>query len=80
MNEKIKAVELLTAALKQVDAAMDAIEAFAAKRFHAAGLKIGRSEMSYLIHETGYGNRESEYRLFNFDNDIKKSASSGISI
>ncbi len=48
------------------------LQAFAAKRFHAAGLKIGRQEMSYLIRETGYGNRESEYRLFNFDNDIKK--------
>ena len=51
---------------------IEELEAFAAKRFHAAGLKIGRSEMSFLIHETGYGNRESEYRLFNFDNDIKK--------
>lgn len=48
------------------------LQAFAAKRFHAAGLKIGRAEMNYLIRETGYGNRESEYRLFNFDNDIKK--------
>ena len=48
------------------------LQAFAAKRFHAAGLKIGRREMDFLIRETGYGNRESEYRLFNFDNDIKK--------
>ena len=48
------------------------LEAFAAKRFHAAGLKIGRQEMNFLIRETGYGNRESEYRLFNFDNDIRK--------
>lgn len=48
------------------------LQAFAAKRFHAAGLKIGRQEMSFLIRETGYGNRESEYRLFNFDNDIRK--------
>ena len=50
----------------------DELQAFAAKRFHAAGLKIGRAEMNFLIRETGYGNRESEYRLFNFDNDIKK--------
>ena len=48
------------------------LQAFAAKRFHAAGLKIGRREMDFLIRETGYGNRESDYRLFNFDNDIKK--------
>ncbi len=48
------------------------LQGFAAKRFHAAGLKIGRPEMSFLIRETGYGNRESEYRLFNFDNDIRK--------
>lgn len=50
----------------------DELTAFAAKRFHAAGLKIGRSEMSFLIRETGYDNRESEYTLLNFDNDIKK--------
>lgn len=48
------------------------LESFAAKRFHAAGLKIGRSEMSFLIRETGYDNRESEYSLYRFDNDIKK--------
>ena len=50
------------------------LEAFAAKRFHAAGLKINRREMNFLIRETGYGNRESDYTLFNFDNDIKKIA------
>ena len=50
----------------------DELEAFAAKRFHAAGLKIGRREMNLLIRETGYDNRESEYTLFSFDNDIKK--------
>ncbi|MBR2548153.1 MAG: hypothetical protein IKF07_08185 [Eubacterium sp.] len=50
----------------------DELQAFAAKRFHAAGLKIGRQEMNFLLRETGYGNRDSEYRLFNFDNDIKK--------
>lgn len=48
------------------------LEAFAAKRFHAAGLKIGRQEMNFLLRETGYDNRESEYNLYRFDNDIKK--------
>lgn len=50
----------------------DELEAFAAKRFHAAGLRINRREMNFLIRETGYDNRESDYTLFNFDNDIKK--------
>ena len=48
------------------------LEAFAAKRFHAAGFKIQRREMNFLLRETGYDNKESEYNLFRFDNDIKK--------
>lgn len=48
------------------------LEAFAAKRIHENGSKIGRQEMDYLIRETGYENRESDYKLYNFDNDLKK--------
>ena len=48
------------------------LEAFAAKRFHACGFKIGRREMNLLLRETGYDNRDSEYDLFRFDNDIQK--------
>ena len=50
MNEKIKAVELLTAALKQVDAAMDAIEAFAeANDLPAPGSTIPVEKLAYLV-------------------------------
>ncbi len=46
--------------------------AFAEKRFRASGLGIKRDVLRYLIDETGYFNRESEYRIFNLENDIKK--------
>ncbi len=46
--------------------------AFAEKRFRASGLAIKRDVLRYLIDETGYFNRESEYRIFNLENDIKK--------
>jgi hypothetical protein len=50
MNEKIKAVELLAAALKQVDAAMDAIEAFAdAYDLPKPGSTIPLEELAYLV-------------------------------
>ena len=50
MNEKIKAVELLTAALKQVDAAMDAIEVFAeAYDLPAPGSTIPVEKLAYLV-------------------------------
>lgn len=48
------------------------LEAFAAKRFRAAGADIDRSTIRYLIDETGYFNRDTEYRLFNLENDIRK--------
>ncbi len=48
------------------------LASFANKRFRAAGFQIGRREMDFLIHETGYFNRESEYRLHNFENDLFK--------
>ena len=46
--------------------------AFAMKRISAAGLSISRSDMNILIQETGYFNKESDYRLYNFDNDLRK--------
>ena len=50
MKEKIKAVELLTAALKQVDAAMDAIDAFAdAHDLPKPGSTIPLEELAYLV-------------------------------
>ena len=48
------------------------IKAFIAKRLHDSGLKIGNNEMDFLIHETGYNNRESDYDLYSLDNDLKK--------
>ena len=45
---------------------------FAAKRFKAAGADISREVLKYFIDETGYFNRESEYRIYNLENDIKK--------
>jgi len=46
--------------------------AFAEKRFKAAGTEISRDCLKYFIDETGYFNRESEYRIYNLENDIKK--------
>lgn len=48
------------------------LTAFAEKRFRAAGRQISRATLKYLIDESGYFNRESEYRIFNLENDIKK--------
>ena len=45
---------------------------FAEKRFRAAGVQISRDTLRYLIDETGYFNKETEYRIFNLENDIKK--------
>lgn len=45
---------------------------FAEKRFKAAGVQISRDTLRYLIDETGYFNKETEYRIFNLENDIKK--------
>ena len=50
MNEKIKAVELMTAALKKVDAAMDAIDAFAeAYGLPKPGSTVPVEELAYLV-------------------------------
>lgn len=48
------------------------LNGFAEKRFKAAGVNIDRSVLKYLIDETGYFNRETEYTIFNLENDIKK--------
>jgi DNA polymerase-3 subunit delta len=48
------------------------LSAFAEKRFKAAGLNIDKSTLKYLIDETGYFFKESEYKIFNLENDIKK--------
>lgn len=48
------------------------LRSFAQKRFRSAGLAISPSVMERMIRATGYENRESTYRLFNFENDIRK--------
>lgn len=48
------------------------LTAFAEKRFKAAGTGISKADLRYFIDETGYFNRESEYRIYNLENDIKK--------
>lgn len=48
------------------------LNGFAEKRFSAAGVSIDRRVLKYLIDETGYFNRETEYTIFNLENDIKK--------
>lgn len=48
------------------------LNAFAEKRFRSAGINIDKSTLRYLIDETGYFNRETDYRIFNLENDIKK--------
>ena len=43
-----------------------------AKRVKAGGNEIDRRSAEYLIEETGYYNKESDYDLFDLDNDIRK--------
>lgn len=45
---------------------------FARKRFKSAGVEISGGNLALLIDASGYLNRESDYRLFNFENDINK--------
>lgn len=45
---------------------------FADKRFRAAGISVPSRTMEFLIDETGYYNKESDYDLFTFSNDITK--------
>lgn len=45
---------------------------FANKRFKTEEVAISDREMNFLIDATGYYNKESDYRLYNFENDILK--------
>ena len=40
--------------------------------WRGVGTIFKRSVLKYLIDETGYFNRETEYTIFNLENDIKK--------
>lgn len=48
------------------------LEGFAKKRFASAKVNITPAALRMLIEETGYTNKESDYHLYNFENDIKK--------
>ena len=45
---------------------------FADKRFRTGGVSVSSRTMDFLINETGYYNKESDYDLFTFSNDIVK--------
>lgn len=77
--EEIKASAVLPTALKKYAQVYDfdkidkaELNSFARKRFKAAGVEIGPRALSLLIDMTGYFNKESDYRLFHFANDIQK--------
>ncbi|MFR7990614.1 MAG: DNA polymerase III subunit delta [Anaerovoracaceae bacterium] len=78
-SEEIKASAVLPAALKKQAQCYEfdridksELTSFARKRFRAAGVEISPKNLGLLIDLTGYFNRESDYRLFHFDNDIQK--------
>jgi DNA polymerase-3 subunit delta len=45
---------------------------FASKRFREAGVTVSQGQMREIITATGYLNKESEYRLYDFVHDIEK--------
>lgn len=48
------------------------LAAFAEKRFKRAGVSITGDTLRYLLDESGYFNKDTEYRIYNLENDIKK--------
>ncbi len=77
--EEIKDSASMTKALKKNGRTYDfaplgksELISFARKRFKAAGVDASPRIINLLIDATGYNNRESDYRLFNFENDIAK--------
>lgn len=77
--EEVKMTAVLSAALKKSAQCYDfdkidkaELSSFAKKRFKQAGVEIGPGALSALIEATGYFNKESDYRLFHFANDIQK--------
>lgn len=48
------------------------LTAFIAKRFKAAGKVSRPSVISEIIHSSGYYHKETDYNLYNLENDLKK--------
>ena len=46
--------------------------AFINKRIKNAGKQIDRNDLALMVELSGYYNKESQYRLYNFENDIMK--------
>ena len=77
--EEIKPSAILTATLKKKAQCYDfdkidkaELNSFAKKRFRSSGVEITARALQMLIDATGYFNKDSDYRLFNFENDIRK--------
>ena len=88
-GEEVRAKAQVTAALKKYGRVYDFdsldradLMSFAAKRFRQAKVDITTGAMKALVEATGYYNRDSDYRLYNFENDIEKiiSHSDGIRV
>lgn len=78
-GEDVKVRTIVTSALKKFGSVYDFdtldradLMSFAAKRFRQAGVEISQGAMRTLVETTGYYNRESDYRLYNLENDIGK--------
>ncbi|MGN0702049.1 MAG: DNA polymerase III subunit delta [Lentihominibacter sp.] len=48
------------------------LRSFVEKRFRAAGKEFRPGIISMIVEETGYGNKNIDYGLYNIDNDIRK--------
>ena len=48
------------------------LSGFITKRFSAAGVTVDRDLVKQIIDQSGYFNRETEYRIFNLVHDIEK--------
>lgn len=46
--------------------------AFCEKRFRSAGVGISRQTLKYLVEQSGYTHKDTEYRIYNAVNDIEK--------
>ena len=75
LNIKSKAIEYFLPWVKIYN--MDrldkrALRQFITKRFKAARVSVLDRDIQYLIDESGYFNRESDYDLYSMENDLKK--------
>ena len=78
-GEEVKLTAALPAALKKYGQVYDFdrldradLNSFIRKRFVKAGIEIKPQALKLLTDCTGYYNKDSEYTLFHFENDIQK--------